>query len=278
MLGGELDSTVEHNIKKLHTIRWLNGDLSILDGLSDLAQRGAVNLAMMSSISRQLALEVVSRLLTAGATEGRRAASEALSEFSGAEANELAITGLGDPDPVVQANVMVQLRKRGIPGALSRLVEKVDSPHAIVRDAVRASLSEFSVDRYLASFDILEEEARVATGALVRRIDPTLVPVLAKEMDTPSRVRRMRAIAVACTTGVAAELEDEIIHLLHAQDHILRAEAAEALSRCNTPSARSALWEATADRSVTVQEAARESLEILEANAESSQQGGGLSA
>ena len=37
------------------------------------------------------------------------------------------------PDPHVQANVVVQLRERGIPGAISRLIQLLDSPHDVVR-------------------------------------------------------------------------------------------------------------------------------------------------
>ena len=38
----------------------------------------------------------------------------------------------------------------------------VDSPHAVVRKAARESLAEFSFRRYLAAFDMLDEEVRQA--------------------------------------------------------------------------------------------------------------------
>jgi HEAT repeat protein len=262
-IGAENDPAVVHNLKKLHSIPWLAEDLATLDALDDLAQQGALKLAMISAVGRQAAFRVVARILRQGHTGGRRAASLALAEFSGAEANELAIHALDDPDPQVQANIVVQLRQRGIPGALSRIVEKVGSHHAAVRGAVRASLAEFSLDRYLASYDILEEEARVATGALVRKIDDQLLPGLAAEMEAPSRLRRIRAIAVAQTTGVVRDLEAPLLALLKDEDHIVRAESAAALAECDSPAARTALLEALSDRSVTVRDAARESLEAM---------------
>ena len=49
------------------------------------------------------------------------------------------------------------------------------------------------------------------------------------------------------------------------EDHFVRAGAARALARCDTPGARVALRAALLDRSVTVQEAAEQSLKALEA-------------
>jgi HEAT repeat protein len=221
-------------------------------------------MAMASGVKRQEVYQVIRHLLQRGNLGGRRAAAGALAEFSGAEANALALAALDDPDPQVQAQVLGQLRQRGIPGAVSRLVEKVSSPHAVVREAVRKALSEFSFDRYLASFDMLDEASRQSTGALVRKIDPQLVPGLEREMQTPSRVRRMRALAVARATRTVRELEGPIVQLLTDEDHMVRAEAAKSLALSDSAAARSALTEALGDRSVSVQEAARASLDQLE--------------
>ena len=82
------------------------------------------------------------------------------------------VRALDDPYAEVQAHALVQLRHRGIPNAMPRLIEMVDSPHAVVRDAVRTQLDEFRLERYLAAFDTLDEGVRRSTGELILKIDP----------------------------------------------------------------------------------------------------------
>ena len=164
----------------------------------------------------------------------------------------------------MQANALRQLRGRGIPGALTRLVEMMETPHEIVRRAVRESLAEFNFRRYLAAYDMLEDEVRRSTGSMVRKIDPEAIPQLQEELATKSRTRRLRAINAAVSMGAAIDVEEQLIQRLGDEDHVVRAEAARALGNCNTPAACNALAEACADRSIVVQEAAEESLARLQ--------------
>ena len=166
-------------------------------------------------------------------------------------------------DPAIQAAVVPQLRQRGIPGALSRLVEQLDSPHELVRQAARKALAEFSAERFLAAYDLLDDEVRHTTGALVRKIDPAALTTLTEELKSPSRTRRLRALGAANAAQVIVELEPRVLKLLTDNDHIVRTEAARVLAACDTPTSRRALREALLDRSVTVQEAAEYSLRQL---------------
>ena len=90
----------------------------------------------------------------------------------------------------MQAHIVGQLRGRGIPGILPVLLEMVDSPHAVVRKAARESLAEFSFRRYVAAFEMLDDEVRQSTGMLVKKIDPQTVPLLREEMRSLVRTRR----------------------------------------------------------------------------------------
>ena len=204
-----------------------------------------VRLLMASNIPRPQALATIAELLVDGRDGGRREAAHALAEFSGAEANALALRFLGDPDPHVQAHIVRQLRSRGIPGILQGLVEMVDSPHAVVRKAARESLAEFSFRRYLAAFEMLDEEVRQATGVLVKKIDPQTVPLLKEELCSPMRTRRLRAVAIARLIELVEPLEKPLIELLHDQDHMVRMAAvgalAESAQRRQLPGLRSAL-------------------------------------
>ena len=259
-IGREPSPVVTQNLKRVESIAWLRGRDGMLDQLDDPGQHAVVRLLMASGVPRAQAFGTIRSLLLHGKVGGRRAAAEALDAFQGAEANDLALQALQDEDPQVQANVLPQLRGRGIPGALARLVELVDSPHAIVRKAARKCLTEFTFRRFLAAFDMLDDEVRLSTGALVKKVDLQTIPLLKAEMESKVCKRRRRALAIATAIDAVAELEPAIVQLLHDEDHLVRADAASTLRRSTSPTARQALSEATADRSPLVQEAARQSL------------------
>jgi len=259
-VGREPSEFVKQNLKRIKSISWVRDRLTMLDQLEDLEQHAAVRLVMNSGTSRTEAFTAVRHILRYGKPAGRRAASEALGEFSGAEANALTLEALHDPDPQVQANALTQLRHRGIPGALPRLVEMVDSPHAVVRKAARESLAEFSFHRFLAAFDLLDDEVRRSTGALVKKVDSQTIPLLKAEMQSPVRTRRLRALAIARAIDAVNPLEETITELLQDGDHLVRTEAALALAQCDSAASLDALREAERDRSASVREAVADSL------------------
>lgn len=262
-IGAELSAAAAANLKKIENIAWLQAEPTILDTLDDAAQVGALQLALRSATSRRVVLRMVEHLLQKGRPGGRQAAAAALAQFNGSEANALCLQAIGDSDPVVQANAVRQLRQRGIPGALTRLVEMLESPHEVVRSAVREGLAEFNFKRFLAAFDMLEPEVRSSTGGMVRKIDPDATAQLEEELLTKSRTRRLRAIAVAVAMGAVPSLERPLLDRLADEDHLVRAEAARALVQCPSPAVRESLVAACGDRSVIVQEAAEESLRLL---------------
>ena len=259
-IGHEPSKAVKQNLKRMKSVAWLENGTELLDQLDDAAQHAAVRLAMTSGVARTQAFAVVEYILLSGKPKGRRAAAAALNEFNGAEANVLVQKALDDEDPQVQANVLVQLRGRGILGTLPRLVEMIDSRHAVVRDAARASLGEFSFRRFLSAFDMLDEEIRQSTGTLVKKVDPQTIPQLRSEMQLPVRTRRLRALSIARVIKVVKQLEGTIVGLLKDEDHMVRAEAARALAQGESPSSWEALEDALHDRSATVQEAAERSI------------------
>ena len=252
------------NLKRIRAVGWLQTGPSLLEQLDEAAQHGVVRLVMASGIPRLQAFNTIEHLMLHGKREGRRAASAALAEFQGAAANALALRALEDEDPQVQANILSQLRRRGIPGVLPRMVEMLDSRHAVVRQAARKSLSEFTFARFLGAFDMLDEEVRRSTGALVKKVDPETVPRLRAELESRVRTRRLRGLTIARTLDLVEPLEARIIDLLGDRDHLVRAEAALALAGCASESSRQALREAESDRSETVQRAVQSSLSQLE--------------
>jgi hypothetical protein len=259
-IGRAPAAAVTENLKRIESIAWLRSGGALLEQLDEAAQHGTVRLAMRSGIARSQAFSTIESLLLRGKPAGRREAARALAEFNGAAANALALRALDDPDPQVQASIVVQLRARGIPGLLSRLVKLVDSRHLVVRNAARQSLTEFTFQRFVGVFDTLDEEVRHSTGLLVKKVDPQAIPRLREELESPLRRRRLRGLAMAEAMEAVEPLEATIVALLENEDHVVRAAAATALAGGITPVSREALERALGDRSEAVQEAARSAL------------------
>ncbi|MEQ8786840.1 MAG: HEAT repeat domain-containing protein [Pirellulaceae bacterium] len=262
-IGYEPSSAARLNLRRMDSIVWLQDDFQILDDFDDAQQHAVVQLAMATSMKRLQVFEVIRYLLMHGATGGRRAAVGALAQFKGFEANALVQQSLSDKDPQVQAGALMQLRDRGIPGALTKLIDAADSPHDAVRHAAQQSLKEFNFRRYLSAFDTLDEEVRYSTGYLVRKVDPEILQLLNEELTARSRTRRLRGLELLPYVNSIFDLEPVILQMLSDEDHFVRAEAAKVLSESQTPAGRDALRGALLDASVMVREAAEQSLQQL---------------
>lgn len=260
-VGRELGPLARQNLKRINQAPWLQAGSPVLAELDEAGQAALVRFAAASGVSRPTVYAIVEQMLRTGKPAGRRAAAEALEEFEGSDADELALLALDDPDPSVQAAIIPQLRGRGVSGALARVVDLVESRHWQVRQAARKALGDFSFKRFLPAFDMLDEDVRRSTGALVKKVDRQTLPLLRNELRSRVRTRRLRGLAMARAMNLASELETQILELLHDEDHLIRVEAAGVLADCASPASYEALEDALNDRSPLVQEAARKSLE-----------------
>jgi HEAT repeat protein len=248
------------NLKRLDLTAWSGGQVRALAAMDELCQQTAVAVLMDSATPRDRVFDVLSHLVASGKVAGRCAAVQALEEFRGVRANELVQAVLEDPDHRVVAKALPQLRRRGIPGALNRLIAMLDHPHAAVRKAARENLGEFTFPQYVAQFEMLDEATRRGNGALVKKVDPQTLLRLREEMKSPLRSRRLRAVSVAQSLDLTFETEYDLIELLQDEDHLVRTEAAALLSVCQSAASAAALRTALSDQSGTVREAARKSL------------------
>lgn len=268
-IGETPGPTMINNLRRIDAIDWVRSRPTLVEEFDGPLQQSAVKLAMSTSMRRWDCFAMLDHLVRKGKTPGRIAATIALGELHGAQANAAVQRALSDPDPGVRAAALAQIRHRGITGALAKLIKALDSPHECERTAARASLSEFTLQRLIAAFDHLDDDVRFSTGQLVRKVDPDCQPLLQVELDSLSRTRRLRGIGAAVALGLVAELEERLIDLLgHDEDHLVRQNAARALSQASTAAAVEALQAAQRDRNVPVQTAARESLETLLAHSQ----------
>jgi HEAT repeat protein len=259
-MTGETSPAVAASLKRIVSIPWLHAGGAQPEHFADDLQAIVVRLVAASGMPRPDALALIQELLDHGGVEGRRAASGVLAEFHGDLADQLAIKALQDDDAEVVANSLSQLRDRDINGALATLFSMLDNPDEVVREAARTNLHEFNFARYLRVFDSLDDDVRIRTGELVRKVDMDTIPILLREMKSAIRTRRLRALRVATAMAVVDEIETDLIERLNDPDHVVRAAAARALAQSGSTAARQALREALTDTSIIVQEAAEESL------------------
>lgn len=259
--GGGVRSTARQHLKRIESFGWLRDGAKILSALSEQEQRGALELAMTSGISRLDAFEVIRAALESVHPGTRRFAAECLGEFRGADANELILETVDDDDPAVQAHVAGLLREHSIPGAITKLLQLLVSPHESVQQAARENLSEFSLKRFVTAYDRLDEDTRRERGALVKRVDPGFVASLRAELQSEERSQRIRALQVAITIDATREVEDELVEMLSDTDDLVRLKAVLALQACGTDTCRAALHDALLDPNDRVGQAAQAALE-----------------
>ncbi len=250
-----------HNFRRMDRLAWAAPDrIHELEAFAETQQATAVRMIASTGMPRSQIVAALAHMAVRGAAEARRAAVAALADYSGPLADAAIGQALQDLDPVVVANAARQIRWRGLPDALARLIRMADHPHEAVRQAVRKSLTEFSFTKYLASFDVLSPEIRTSTGELVRKLDPSTLTGLRSEMAATTRSRRLRAIAMAVAMNAVHELQDALALMIDDHDDRVRLEVVEVLSHLNSPAAHDALQSALNDPSPAVQSAARRAL------------------
>lgn len=262
-IGGDPSPVVRANLKRIETIAWMNECATVLDKLREQEQPGAVNLAVLSSIPREVSLGTIAYIGRHGKVVARRIAAEALAAFAGEAANEIAWGLTDDDDPLVRASAARQLRERNLPGAIQRLLLMLDSPHSQEREAARLGLAEFTLERFAANFDEMTAEQRQSAGTMVRRVDSEAVGRIRSELASPQRAARRRALEFAAALDVIGQLEQPIAALLKDDDQYIRIEAIRTLATKDSPLVRQAIRDALLDSSPLVQQAAEAAIAEL---------------
>ena len=264
-LGSDISAQAKDNLRRIEAISWLQDGIAALAALNDAEQQAAVRFLLGSGVERKAVFQTLRQILRHGRPGGRREAALALQAFRGTDANELVLEALGDPDPQVQAQLLAQLRERGVQEALNILLVAIDSPHAVICDAVQKSLADYTFSRYVQAFDKMEDKVRRGTGLLVKKIDAAAIGGLTHELESESHGRRLRGLEMAIAMEAVGRVEPLVVWLLNDEDHIVRTLAAEALVANDSEAARQALQAALSDPHVAVRDAAENTLQQLAA-------------
>ncbi len=251
------------NLQRIHRFDWIASLRTLLPELSEKAQQSLLELIHFSELPKEEVFSISRQVYQFGKSAGRCAALVEIANFALEESETIMTEAMEDEDPYVQAAALRQIRKLNSAQGMRLLLRKIDSPHKVVREAVKMMLPEFQVRRFLNSFDQLSEEQRVQTLGIIRKIDPTLTEVLSQEIQAGNptmKVRALKSIEIGNLVGLVEEPLCAV--LLRDEAAVLRVKAASLLAAGKREISRLSLLQAThKDTSLDVRLTAKASLE-----------------
>ena len=261
LLRTKMDETVTKNLRYIENISWTDDIESILGDRNEEDQVAMLQYFLGTKLSKDRLFKVVCFFLKQGSLESRRIAAEAMVQFTGNHVNQLLLGMLDDADPYVQASIIKTIRHRGIPEASSRVFQLKDSPYEVVQEAIRDTFDEFSFQRYIGSYEMLDEETRHIMGHLVYEIDPQTIPLLKKELTSNLRNSRARALSIVELMEVAPKVEDELLQMIDNEDSVLQIRILELLDQIPTETAKERIRKALNNSNELVANTAQRLLE-----------------
>ena len=257
--------TLEHktNLANLPPLAWLGQIDSFLDKFDAEAQCGLVLLIQNIKLTEDELQTYLLKIFEFGSGQGRVAALSALTILTGTGIDRLIWDASGDDDPAVQVEALTQLNSRAIPHAASRIMQFVESPHEEVRDTIQKLLPQFRFNRFMQTFDQLDEESRRRMFMVVKRLDKQTPTELTKMLTASEPLVRAKALlCIGYCSDIVPLVEDALCEIL-ARDEVstLRCRAAEQLVAGRRDESRSTLVQALhRDGSPEVRAAAKNSL------------------
>ena len=265
-LPARLGQTQQRNIKQITTLTWL-GQPRFLEMLPVALHQPLVEFVAATGLTSDEKLNLQQWLLRNGTPQGRLAAAHALASLDQQAVQEIVFEGLDSDDAEVQAWAVSQLRVQKVPEALALLIGRLDSPLEAVREAARAELSSFNLERVLNVFEQLDSQVCLNAGRLIEKVDPNCVAKLAAELASPIRKRRMRAARGAKALGVHQKLAPALIRMLGDTEPLVRRTVLEVLAGVPTQESIEAVQRHLDDESPRVREAAVRALAQLQGGA-----------
>ena len=259
-----LSLELKTNLAKLPPLAWVSQIDSFLDEFDTDAQCGLVLLLQNISLSEKDLQEHLLKIFEHGREAGRVAALSALATFSGADINRLVWDASGDADPKVQIEALTQLNAREIPGASARIIQFVESPYVEVRDTINKLLPNFRFNRFMQTFDQLDDEHRRRMFNIVRQLDKQTPKELSKLLSTGEPILKAKALlCIDYCPEIVPLVEDALCEVLTSGEiPTMRCKAAEQLVAGRKDSSRTILVQALhRDTSPEVRTAAKKSLE-----------------
>jgi len=259
-----LSLELKKNLADLSPPTWINQIDSFLSQLGPESQCGLVLLLQNLKLPEDKVQAVLLTIFERGHGEGRVAALSAFATFSGPKIDRLIWDAAEDEDPMVQIEALTQLNSREIFNGMSRIMQFVDSPHEAVQNTIQKLLPNFRFNKFMQTFDQLDEGNRRRIFHVVRHLDKQTPKELTKMLNIGEPMVRAKALlCIDYTRELVPLVEDALCDAL-ASDELpqLRRKAAELLVAGHRDESRSTLVQAFhRDASPDVRAAAKTSLE-----------------
>jgi hypothetical protein len=258
--------TLEHktNLAKLPPLIWIGQIGSFLNKFDSEAQCGLVLLAQNINLKEEELRACLLQIFERGNGNGRLAALSALAPFSGIDIDRAVLAVSEEEEPALQVEALTQLNMRAVPGSVARIMQFAGSPHETVRDTIKKLLPNFQFNRFLQSFDQLDDEQRRRMFDVVKKLDKQTPDELSKILSTGEPILRAKALlCVDYNLDIVPLIEDALCDVLaHDEMPRLRCKAAAQLVAGRRDESRMTLVQAFhRDVDPEVRTAARNSLE-----------------
>ena len=259
-----LSLELKTNLAALPPLAWIAQIDSFLNQFDADAQCGFVLLAQNIGLPEEELRTHLLKVLEHGEGAGRLAALSALSSFTGADIDRLVWDAAADPDPEMQVEALNQLCSREIPGASARIMQFIGSPHEEVRDTIQKLLPNFRFNRFMQTFEQLDDDRRRRMFNIVRSLDKRTPDELTKMLYADEPLLKAKALlCIDYCRDIVPLVEGALCDILaNGEMPTLRCKAAEQLVLGRRDESRSVLVQALhRDTSPEVRSAAKKSLE-----------------
>lgn len=246
--------------RRIDRLKWFDETHRDVDWVPAALQGKLVSFLSATSVREDWKLSLYQWMLRHGSVAGRSVAAEFLAAIDEGLVESAISEGLQSQDVELQAWATSQLRHFEVPEAFSHLIARLDSPADEVRKAARAELAGFRLLALLPQFDSLSPQGCRNAGELLRKVDSGWQSDLVRELHSPVRQKRVRAIRAARAFGLHRDLVSELLELLADPDVIVRRTAIDAVCDVPSSSVAGALSRLLQDDSPRIRNAAKAAL------------------
>lgn len=255
--AGNLPPSELKAVKQLPPPAWLEKAHELLASLSSGAQAGLVKLAASLIASDDEAQPLLTAAMAGGELETQRVALDLLGKLTAPWADDLIYEALAAETPSIRAAAAALLRDRPAPNNLARLVSMLEDGDAEVEAVARDALRELNAKQFLASYESIDDAARVQAGRLIAKVDSQAVPIVAETIRSRASAQRLRGIHAAAAMGLVDKVWEDLQTAYKDQEPGIRAAVVEATVDAKLEAVEELLAAAEHDESPLVREAAK---------------------
>lgn len=257
------DSQIMATVRQIESIAWLRWDHPLMRTLPRNLNSAVLSLTRCAGIDEAVRLNIIAHFLDEGDDAVRRQAAQMLPAITGKDADHMILACLEDPDLEIELIAMKALKGRGVGKSMSLLRKRLDSPNDRIRQAAQEALSDFNFERYLGTFDKLDDVSRRQVGDIILKIDPHAEEILERDSKSIQANRRKRAAKVIRTLGLTDRMQVTLLEMLNDLDHMVRREAVESMLNSRDPQLVHSLAAILLESSDPRRFGAKEALEYL---------------